>query len=152
MPSGSVLQDLKTRLPCANEGRDHPVMMYSETRGHTKCRRCTLTFATHGKEDRACPNGSGDVFQKHVPRIAASQSFCPGEVWVLDYIVSALLRGGTVQTVTRNKHFPAVVKKVFKMRDRVSEMKQERGREEKEKVSNGSAAGSGAEEEATEAG
>ena len=51
----------------------------------------------------------------------ASHSFTPGEIRVLDFILSTLLRGGTPTAAVRNKDFPPLYKKVQRMKKSVEE-------------------------------
>lgn len=86
------------------------------------------------------------MFGKHTPRLAASQSFCEGEIGVLEYIVTTILRGSDPRSIVRNKHFATLAKKVQNMRGRVHELKDEKQSErerEKEQVTNGVAATGG---------
>jgi hypothetical protein len=52
-----------------------------------------------------------------------SNSFSEGEVQVLDFIISTLLRGGSPAMATRNKDFASLCRKVVAMRHKVAEKK-----------------------------
>lgn len=95
----------------------------------------------------SCPDGSGKKFAKHVPRLAASQSFSEGEIQLMDFITSALLRGGTAQMAVRHKEFSSLTRKVQSMKGRIADMKAEREqfrRQEQEENAGGGDEGGGA--------
>lgn len=123
--------------------------MVTVTRKHTKCRRCTAPYDAHKGEKLKCPDGSGRVFIKHAPRMAPSQSFTEGEIAVLDFIMSTLLRGGTPAMAMRHKDFAGVARKTMAMKKRAAEMKTERveyekqEREQEQRDEGGSATGQG---------
>ena len=52
-----------------------------------------------------------------------SNSFSEGEIQVLDFILSTLLRGGSPAMATRNKDFASVCRKVVAMKVKVAEKK-----------------------------
>lgn len=52
-----------------------------------------------------------------------SNSFSEGEIQVLDFILSTLLRGGSPAMATRNKDFASLCRKVMSMKTRVEETK-----------------------------
>ncbi|MGF1467182.1 MAG: hypothetical protein ACFCGT_13730 [Sandaracinaceae bacterium] len=52
-----------------------------------------------------------------------SNSFSEGEIQVMDFILSTLLRGGSPQMATRNKDFASLCRKVVAMRHKVEEKK-----------------------------
>lgn len=52
-----------------------------------------------------------------------SNSFSEGEIAVLDFILTTLLRGGSPQMATRNKDFASVCRKVGAMKQK-AELKQ----------------------------
>lgn len=52
-----------------------------------------------------------------------SNSFSEGEIQVLDFILSTLLRGGAPHMAVRSKDFASLCRKVHAMKSRVSELK-----------------------------
>ena len=52
-----------------------------------------------------------------------SNSFSEGEIQVLDFILTTLLRGGTPTMATRNKDFASLCRKVIAMKAKVAEKK-----------------------------
>ena len=50
-----------------------------------------------------------------------SNSFSEGEIQVLDFILSTMLRGGSPAMATRNKDFASLCRKVVSMKQRVAE-------------------------------
>jgi len=52
-----------------------------------------------------------------------SNSFSEGEIQVLDFILSTMLRGGSPAMATRNKDFASLCRKVVSMKTRVEEKK-----------------------------
>ncbi len=52
-----------------------------------------------------------------------SNSFSEGEVQVLDFILTTLLRGGTPTMATRHKDFASLYRKVVSMKKRLEEQK-----------------------------
>ncbi len=52
-----------------------------------------------------------------------SNSFSEGEVQVLDFVLTTLLRGGTPTMATRHKDFPSLYRKVVSMKKRLEEQK-----------------------------
>lgn len=52
-----------------------------------------------------------------------SNSFSEGEIQVLDFILSTLLRGGSPAMATRNKDFASLCRKVVSMKTRVAKKK-----------------------------
>ncbi|MFK7990129.1 MAG: hypothetical protein AB8I08_29185 [Sandaracinaceae bacterium] len=52
-----------------------------------------------------------------------SNSFSEGEIQVLDFILTTLLRGGSPQMATRNKDFASLCRKVVSMKTRVADKK-----------------------------
>ena len=52
-----------------------------------------------------------------------SNSFSEGEIQVMDFILSTLLRGGSPAMATRNKDFASLCRKVVSMKTRVEEKK-----------------------------
>ena len=54
-----------------------------------------------------------------------SNSFSEGEIQVLDFILSTLLRGGSPAMATRNKDFASLCRKVVSMKTRVEEKKRQ---------------------------
>jgi hypothetical protein len=93
---------------------------------NTKCRRsvCGKRYVEH--IDGLCPDQGGLVFQRHMPRIAASQSFNPDEIAALDMMCSTIMRGGDVSQVTRLPGFPGICRKAQSMRKTVAAKKRER--------------------------
>lgn len=55
-----------------------------------------------------------------------SNSFSEGEVQVLDFILTTLLRGGTPSMATRNKDFASVYRKVLTMKKRIEDAEKKR--------------------------
>jgi len=55
-----------------------------------------------------------------------SNSFSDGEVQVLDFILTTLLRGGTPSMATRHKDFASLYRKVLTMKKRLEEQDQKR--------------------------
>lgn len=55
-----------------------------------------------------------------------SNSFSEGEIQVLEFILQTLLRGGTPNMATRNKHFASVYRKVMTMKTRMEAKEAER--------------------------
>ncbi len=58
-----------------------------------------------------------------VPESAAriSNSFTDGEIKILDFVVTTLLRGGDARAVVRNEAFRGLARKVQGMKQRVEE-------------------------------
>lgn len=54
-----------------------------------------------------------------------SNSFSEGEIAVIDFILTTLLRGGSAQMATRNKDFASLCRKVASMKQRVAEKQRE---------------------------
>lgn len=54
-----------------------------------------------------------------------SNSFSEGEIQVLDFILSTLLRGGSPAMATRNKDFSSLCRKVVSMKTRVEHTKRQ---------------------------
>jgi hypothetical protein len=52
-----------------------------------------------------------------------SNSFSEGEIQVLEFIVTTLLRGGTPTMATRHKEFASLCRKVMAMKAKVNETK-----------------------------
>ena len=52
-----------------------------------------------------------------------SNSFSEGEIQVLDFILTTLLRGGTPTMAVRNKDFASLCRKVVSMKNRVAAKK-----------------------------
>ena len=52
-----------------------------------------------------------------------SNSFSEGEIQVMDFILSTLLRGGSPAMATRSKDFASLCRKVVSMKTRVEEQK-----------------------------
>ncbi len=52
-----------------------------------------------------------------------SNSFSEGEIQVMDFILSTLLRGGNPKMATRNKDFASLCRKVVSMKVRVEDKK-----------------------------
>jgi hypothetical protein len=52
-----------------------------------------------------------------------SNSFSEGEIQVIDFILSTLLRGGTPNMAVRSKDFSSLCRKVQAMKTRVAEIK-----------------------------
>lgn len=92
----------------------------------------------------SCPDESGRTFSKHTPRIAASNSWGEGEIQVLDFVVSTLLRGGNPQMATRHRNFADVVRKVSGMKARIADMKRERAEEKEQESGDSNSSGGGA--------
>lgn len=57
-----------------------------------------------------------------------SNSFSEGEIQVLDFVLSTLLRGGSAQMATRSKDFASLCRKVHAMKAKVVEKKAEGAR------------------------
>ena len=49
-----------------------------------------------------------------------SNSFTDGEVQIMDFVLQTLLRGGSPVTITRNKDFPSLYRKVLGMKKRLA--------------------------------
>ncbi|MFW5877424.1 MAG: hypothetical protein ACOCXM_11865 [Myxococcota bacterium] len=73
-----------------------------------------------------------------------SNSFSEGEVQILEFILSTLLRGGTPTMATRHKDFASLYRKVLTMKKRMHG-KDEPAREAPEKSSVGTVAAPDAE-------
>ena len=58
-------------------------------------------------------------------RMRISNSFSEGEIQVLDFILSTLLRGGSPAMATRNKDFASLCRKVVAMKVKVAEKKRD---------------------------
>lgn len=56
-----------------------------------------------------------------------SNSFSEGEVQVLDFMLTTLLRGGTPSMATRHKDFASLYRKVLTMKKRIEAQEQKRG-------------------------
>jgi hypothetical protein len=56
-----------------------------------------------------------------------SNSFSEGEIQVIDFILSTLLRGGTPNMAIRSKDFASLCRKVQAMKVRVEEIKSGKG-------------------------
>jgi len=54
-----------------------------------------------------------------------SNSFSEGEIQVLDFILSTMLRGGSPAMATRNKDFASLCRKVVSMKTRVKAKKRD---------------------------
>ncbi len=54
-----------------------------------------------------------------------SNSFSDGEIAVMDFILTTLLRGGSAQMATRNKDFASLCRKVVAMKQKVEEKRRE---------------------------
>lgn len=54
-----------------------------------------------------------------------SNSFSDGEIAVMDFILTTLLRGGSAQMATRNKDFASLCRKVIAMKQKVEEKRRE---------------------------
>lgn len=54
-----------------------------------------------------------------------SNSFSEGEIQVMDFILSTLLRGGSPAMATRNKDFASLCRKVVAMKVRVAAQQRE---------------------------
>lgn len=54
-----------------------------------------------------------------------SNSFSEGEIQVMDFILTTLLRGGSAQMATRNKDFASLCRKVVAMKAKVEEKKRD---------------------------
>jgi hypothetical protein len=67
-----------------------------------------------------------------------SNSFSEGEIAVMDFILTTLLRGGSAQMATRNKDFSSLCRKVIAMKQKAEQKKREdilgRGAPEKSSV------------------
>ncbi|MGE0789704.1 MAG: hypothetical protein AB7S26_28785 [Sandaracinaceae bacterium] len=57
-----------------------------------------------------------------------SNSFSEGEIQMMDFILSTLLRGGSPQMATRNKDFASLCRKVVAMKAKVAETKRKEAR------------------------
>ncbi len=69
-----------------------------------------------------------------------SNSFSEGEIAVIDFILTTLLRGGSPQMATRSKDFASLCRKVASMKQRVEEKRRDdilRGRPTPEQSSVG---------------
>lgn len=104
----------------------------TKTRAHTKCRRCGHRFDEHTLPALDCPDGStlqdGQVstFQKHVPRVAVSNSFTAAELEVATQILEGLTRKRDLTHLVKNAAFSNLARKVNAMRARVAEQRKER--------------------------
>ena len=65
-----------------------------------------------------------------------SNSFSEGEIQVLDFVLTTLLRGGSPTMATRNKDFASLYRKVMTMKKRMED--KERQRDETQHSSVGS--------------
>lgn len=54
-----------------------------------------------------------------------SNSFSEGEVQILEFILSTLLRGGTPTMATRHKDFASLYRKVLTMKKRIADKERE---------------------------
>lgn len=61
--------------------------------------------------------------EKKGPAVRVSHSFTPGEIQILDFVLSTMLRGGTVSMAVRNKEFPSLCQKVGHMKKRLEEQR-----------------------------
>ncbi len=86
---------------------------------------CRKEFALHVPMSR-CPGEGSHVFKRHVPRVAASQSFGEPEIKALEMIVQGVSRGGDVTVVARAEGFPILRRKVRSMRRSIDAKKAER--------------------------
>lgn len=69
-----------------------------------------------------------------------SNSFSEGEIAVMDFILTTLLRGGSAQMATRNKDFASLCRKVVAMKQKAEQKHREdilRGRTAPERSSVG---------------
>lgn len=57
-----------------------------------------------------------------------SHSFTPGEIQVLAFMMTTLLRGGTPSMATRHKDFPSLYRKVLEMQRRSKSSEEENGK------------------------
>lgn len=57
---------------------------------------------------------------KKTRRVAASQSFVPDEVQLLDFVFNSLLMSSNPQAATRHKSFPSMLRKISAMKNRVA--------------------------------
>lgn len=57
--------------------------------------------------------------ETHGSTVRISNSFSEGEITVMHFIMSTLLRGGDPKTVVRNRHFASLFKKVLAMKEGV---------------------------------
>lgn len=55
--------------------------------------------------------------------VRISNSFSPGEIKVLDFVLNALLRGGDPKAVVRNADFTSVARKIADMKGRVEKLR-----------------------------
>ena len=65
-------------------------------------------------------------------RVSASNSFTEEEVKLLDFIFSALQRGGDPRIVVRNKHFGNLSAKIIRMKKKLEEKKRKKNKPESE--------------------
>jgi hypothetical protein len=54
-----------------------------------------------------------------------SNSFSEGEIAVIDFILTTLLRGGSAQMATRNKDFASLCRKVAAMKQKAEQKRRE---------------------------
>lgn len=66
-----------------------------------------------------------------------SNSFSEGEIQVIDFILTTLLRGGTPSMAVRSKDFSSLCRKVQSMKQRVNDIKEGRVVKRPEKSSVG---------------
>ncbi|MBZ0117333.1 MAG: hypothetical protein K8H88_10075 [Sandaracinaceae bacterium] len=69
-----------------------------------------------------------------------SNSFSEGEIQVLDFILSTLLRGGSPQMAVRNKDFASLCRKVIAMKAKAQQKEREEARKERDRSSVGTIA------------
>ncbi len=61
--------------------------------------------------------------------IRISNSFSDGEVKVMDFILTTMLRGGDPRGAVRSKDFASLCRKVQQMKDKAAKKAKEQGRE-----------------------
>ena len=80
-----------------------------------------------------------------------SNSFSEGEIQVLDFILTTLLRGGSPQMATRNKDFASLCRKVVAMKTRAQQKEREDARRGRDRSSVGDVAAPDSDEQAIDA-
>lgn len=91
-----------------------------------KCTRCPKPWYQHRMEDghRFCDDGTRALA---TPRLAASQSFSPDEVKVLEELLRAAQWGQPASVaILRGKSFASLARKVHSMKERVARIKKQR--------------------------
>ena len=88
-------------------------------RDTTRCRRPQCRKPWHKHERGLCPGLDGSAFLRHMPRIAAGQSFTTEEIDCLDFITRGLLQGADISRATRLPGFASLCRKSKTMRTQI---------------------------------